>query len=154
MNPRAGTRMDLESVDEILELLRAAGIRVVVEGGWAVDALHGRQSRSHSDLDVAIAVSDFERCVATIEAEGFQQAVDELPVRAAFVDASGRQIDLHPRDLDSAWYAGVTVQRAISGVKIECLTPTRQLQQHRTYDAREVDTRDIALLQTLEGTVE
>ena len=46
--------MRLADVVEILSDLRAAGCRVWVAGGWGVDALVGRQTRPHRDLDLAV----------------------------------------------------------------------------------------------------
>lgn len=39
-------------VVEILGLLRRAGTEVWVGGGWGIDALLGRQTRDHRDLDL------------------------------------------------------------------------------------------------------
>jgi lincosamide nucleotidyltransferase A/C/D/E len=46
----------MTSVDviEIYTTLADLGICVWIDGGWGVDALLGRQTRSHKDLDIAI----------------------------------------------------------------------------------------------------
>ena len=52
--PSVQTEMDEEEVLRVLQLAEIASIPVVVDGGWAVDALLGWQTRPHSDLDLAI----------------------------------------------------------------------------------------------------
>ncbi|MFM7534474.1 MAG: nucleotidyltransferase domain-containing protein [Acidimicrobiales bacterium] len=44
----------------MLDLLGGAGLDLWVDGGWAVDALLGEQTRPHADLDLAIARADFD----------------------------------------------------------------------------------------------
>ena len=46
--------MNQEKVLELLELFEASGIEVIVDGGWGVDALLGKQTREHEDLDIAV----------------------------------------------------------------------------------------------------
>ncbi len=41
-------------VIRIVGLLERQGLSVWLDGGWGVDALAGRQTRPHDDLDVAI----------------------------------------------------------------------------------------------------
>ena len=59
---RAGTAVDccvmeIDAADasRILGQLEAAGLVVWLDGGWGVDALLGRQTRPHQDLDLVIA---------------------------------------------------------------------------------------------------
>lgn len=54
VHPSGSALMDEEEVARVLQLAEIAGIPVVVDGGWAVDALLGWQTRDHSDLDLAI----------------------------------------------------------------------------------------------------
>jgi lincosamide nucleotidyltransferase A/C/D/E len=46
--------MELGEVLGVLADLTEAGCSVWVAGGWGVDALVGRQTRSHRDLDLAL----------------------------------------------------------------------------------------------------
>ena len=46
--------MAATEVVAVVAALERSGCRVWLEGGWGVDALAGRQTRAHRDLDVAI----------------------------------------------------------------------------------------------------
>ena len=50
--------MNAERVLEILDRLRSHGVTASVDGGWGVDALVGRQTRPHEDLDLVVALGD------------------------------------------------------------------------------------------------
>ena len=44
--------MTLDQMLAVLEAVRAVGCRFWLEGGWGVDALVGRQTRPHRDVDI------------------------------------------------------------------------------------------------------
>ena len=46
--------MTAEDVCDFLALTDGHGIRIWLDGGWAVDACLGSQTRRHSDLDIVI----------------------------------------------------------------------------------------------------
>src|SRR4051794_7917248 len=50
----AGQGMTATDVMDLHSAFAAAGILVWIDGGWAVDALLGRQTRQHDDLDIAV----------------------------------------------------------------------------------------------------
>jgi lincosamide nucleotidyltransferase A/C/D/E len=43
-----------QDVVEFLELCEQNGIEIIIDGGWGVDALLGKQTRIHEDLDIAL----------------------------------------------------------------------------------------------------
>jgi Aminoglycoside-2''-adenylyltransferase len=53
--------MTLEDVVEVLTALDAGGIDYWVEGGWGIDALLGRQTREHRDLDLGVGLDEVAR---------------------------------------------------------------------------------------------
>jgi len=59
--------MTAERVLELLAVLRSAGIRAILDGGWGVDALLGSETRPHEDLDLVVALADVTR----IRAKGY-----------------------------------------------------------------------------------
>ena len=52
--------MTAERVLQILDTLRSAGVTATVDGGWGVDALVGRETRPHEDLDLVVALGDVD----------------------------------------------------------------------------------------------
>ena len=52
------TLMAPADVLELLDVLENHGIAVWLSGGWGVDALRGRQTREHADLDITISATD------------------------------------------------------------------------------------------------
>jgi lincosamide nucleotidyltransferase A/C/D/E len=52
--PETNPIMTAEDVLELVILFEQNGIEVILDGGWAVDALLGVQTRPHEDLDVAM----------------------------------------------------------------------------------------------------
>lgn len=53
--------------------LEAAGVELWVDGGWAVDALLGEQTRDHDDLDVVVAARHEPLLRETLGRLGFRE---------------------------------------------------------------------------------
>jgi lincosamide nucleotidyltransferase A/C/D/E len=76
--------IDAANASRILGQLEAAGLVVWLDGGWGVDALVGRQTRPHRDLDLVIARDDLAAAQQTLASAGFSHdatAVPGLPAR-------------------------------------------------------------------------
>jgi lincosamide nucleotidyltransferase A/C/D/E len=52
-----------DEVVRLLDAFEAAKVKAWLDGGWGVDALLGRQRRTHDDLDLVVELKD----VATVE---------------------------------------------------------------------------------------
>jgi lincosamide nucleotidyltransferase A/C/D/E len=63
--------MTVDDVIEVLDRLAIAGVEIWLDGGWGVDALVGRQTRAHADLDLALARSDLELAATALGEAGF-----------------------------------------------------------------------------------
>ncbi len=50
--------MESSQVVDLFRVFAAAELRVWLAGGWAVDAIVGRQTRAHGDMDVAVDTRD------------------------------------------------------------------------------------------------
>jgi hypothetical protein len=57
----SGSHMSAKDAIALYSLSEKEGIKVWIDGGWAVDALLGRQTRNHADLDIALETRFLER---------------------------------------------------------------------------------------------
>ncbi|MFG1861146.1 nucleotidyltransferase domain-containing protein [Microbispora bryophytorum] len=68
--------MDAEAVCGIYDYLAERGVRIWIDGGWCVDALLGRQTRQHPDLDVAVDHKDEVEFAALMQGLGDKDRED------------------------------------------------------------------------------
>lgn len=96
------TDMTARDVAEILGMVERKGIRVWVDGGWAVDALLGRQTRHHADLDIVIEQKDLDAVVDMLHTRGYGPAHrnNPRPWNFALGDGVRHEVDLHVIVLD------------------------------------------------------
>ncbi|HEY6749212.1 MAG TPA: hypothetical protein VI357_26285 [Mycobacteriales bacterium] len=157
--------------NQLLDLVhRLYGVTPVVwvGGGWGVDALVGRQTRPHGDLDVVVDAPALPAVLALLEGLGFVATEDWLPVRIEVAHADGRRVDLHPVTfaedgsgtqvgLDGAVFfypAGCTTTGYVDGQPVICLTAAQQLAFRQGFRWRDVDHHDVALLRQVAAAPE
>jgi lincosamide nucleotidyltransferase A/C/D/E len=68
--------MKADDVLSVLAILRSAGTDIWVGGGWGIDALLGRQTRQHRDLDLMHRESQEPAVVAALAEAGFAETLD------------------------------------------------------------------------------
>jgi lincosamide nucleotidyltransferase A/C/D/E len=164
--------MSVAQAQAVYELLDRNGVRCWVMGGWGVDALLGRVTREHKDLDLLVLLTDLSRYADIVQQHGFERElewgesqpieVDGRHFDSAFVDAhpDGREIDVHVIDVDPE---GVVTQfhtdpwplprnaisgsGAIEGATVRCVTRAAQIAMHSGYDLPEKHREDVRLLQ-------
>lgn len=88
--------MDARRVVDLLEHLTALGIPVWLDGGWAIDALVGRQRRPHDDLDLVATLVDVPRLALALGECGYALVDGGDPRIVVMVDNDGHQVDVHP----------------------------------------------------------
>lgn len=92
----------------LYRLLLENGIQTWVVGGWGVDALYGKQTRSHKDLDLIIHVDHILKACQTIEEAGYSTK-DLFTENRPDIDSYGNIIDT-AFILFNAQKSGVDVQ--------------------------------------------
>jgi len=162
-------------VRSILSALRRQGIDPGVSGGWGVDALAGRQTRDHRDLDLSVPAEHLDRALFALTGLGFSISVDWLPVRVELA-ARSEWVDLHPvllRPDGSAWQAGLDTpdpwsgeevggfvypadgwaEGRVDGLAVRCISTDLQRQFHSGYFPRDIDLHDLEVLDSLKEHV-
>lgn len=148
---------------ELCDILVAANIRFWVAGGWGVDALVGRRTRRHRDLDLLVDADHEAPTLTVLNQLGYLIETDWRPVRVELGRPGGGYVDVHPVVFDLAGNGvqaglGNTVYRyptnvfttgRIGGRAIGCVTVGKQLEAHQGYPARPQDRHDVALLHSL-----
>ncbi len=154
--------MDGARVVDLIEHLASRGVAIWVDGGWAVDALLGEQTRAHDDLDVVAPLEDCARLEEALGELGYALARGAPPQSFELVDAEGHQVDVHPfartpsgdgvyRLEDGGdWIypaAGFAGAGRIAGRAVPCLTPEVVLVNHSTgYVLDAAHRRDVEAL--------
>ncbi|WP_033443379.1 nucleotidyltransferase domain-containing protein [Saccharothrix sp. NRRL B-16314] len=155
-----------DDVLEILNVLRKAGCDVWIGGGWGIDALLGRRTRPHRDLDLMHRHEQEPAVVAALGEAGFAESLDWRPVRFVVTDAGGREIDLHPLvfapdgsatqeslepGLPYAYPAACFVTGTIRHTTVPCLSAAQQVHFHQGYEPTDRDRHDMARLREAFG---
>lgn len=157
--------------------MEAHGAPFWLMGGWGIDALLGRQTRDHQDLDVLVEVQNLERFRGRLHDLGFTlkyvwdeearwirderwSSPGEQPT--AFVSGAddGREVDTHVIGLghDGAvttlWTSpyrvtrdGLDGQGTVGGHTVRCLTADMQRIAHSGYELPPHHAGDMRLLE-------
>lgn len=153
--------MGARDVVEIVDGLEAAGVPVWLDGGWGVDALIGRATRAHDDLDLVLALDRADAARRALVGLGF--AVIEDAATACFVarDPRDRRVDVHTVVFDAEggglqrledgglWRSppeGFSGRGRVGGREVACLSAAVQVLCHSGYEPDEMDRRDLRLL--------
>lgn len=159
----------------VIDSLEAEGMPYWLAGGWGVDALVGRRTRPHKDIDIVI--EDFEqnepRVRKAFQALGFEHVTMDrggvwMPSRSNFEDSAGHRIELlaidwdhlgRAFDLDPEWCLQTKAQHRdlakevfctgmIEGRKVPCLTVAAQLLFHTGFPLEPAGQGDVSLLRS------
>ena len=168
-----------EDVIHIYQQLMEKNIRVWLTGGWGIDALLGKQTRPHKDLDVIMLLDDVRRLCRLLEGCGYclkelwsenkwEVGVGGNGIATAFVlhDSEGRELDAHAMRIDDhgngipAWNnpEGLIFTRedlngegAIKGLPVGCITAEMQVKCHTGYALPDYQVSDMELLRVRFG---
>ena len=142
-------RMREADVIRVLDALDEAAAEPVLAGGWGVDALVGRQTRRHFDLDVVIApgTEAESRARAALAPLGYE-VVDPHALAGHWTEARAvlRDADGHTIDLLQVGVGDGTAEGHLAGRAVRCLSPETQLLFHQGYPLPSKHRRDIDLL--------
>lgn len=154
----AAPEMTLTDVLWVLTVMDEAGVRVWLDGGWAVDASLGAQRRRHRDVDIAIEERHVAAAVDALERRGFAALPAEW--NCMLGDRAGRLIDFHVVVLDDdgrcvfgpprngEWDAAdaLSGEGTLGGQRLRCLTPHALVAFHTGYELDADDWADVRAL--------
>jgi lincosamide nucleotidyltransferase A/C/D/E len=157
--------VDGRDVAALLELLGERSLRAWVAGGWGADALGGKQTRMHRDVDLAVDAEQLPDVIDVLSGLGYEITTDWLPSRVELTDRENRRIDLHLvhfRADGSGWQSGLAdtsfeyradgfATGTIDGRPVPCLSGSQQLSFRTGYDWRGVDHHDVSLIRAALG---
>jgi lincosamide nucleotidyltransferase A/C/D/E len=154
--------MTASALVELLRLFERAAIAVWLDGGWGVDALLEKQTRTHKDVDIILKVADVPLLQEILAHRGFAVSEGAPPDSFVLADGRGLEVDVHAVVFDEAgngvyrmrngedWVfpaEGFTGRGIIEGRSVRCLSPATQVLCHAEgYEPNEKDFRDMELL--------
>ena len=155
--PNPTPQMTAADVIAFVQLLREHHFEVIIDGGWAVDALLGRQTRVHSDLDIALNHQDVPLIRALLEEHGYKDVPRDDSWECNFVlgDDQGHLIDFHSCTFDADGnnifgvpypYASLQGNGSINGFPVRCVPADWLVQFHTGYKLDEGDYQDVKAL--------
>ena len=156
------SEMNVGALVDLLQLFESAGIEVWLDGGWAVDAVLGTQTRPHQDLDIILRAADLAGLREILSKRGFEIQKGGTESNFVLADRSGLEVDVHVIVFDrdgngvyrmqngSDWIfpaTGFSGRGAVEGFSVRCLSPEIQVLCHaHGYVPTEKDLRDMELL--------
>ena len=147
--------MKAEKVIEIHDLLNHFNIEIIIDGGWAVDALLEEQTRPHDDLDIAVSHHHVQQLRSVLFEHGFTDLPrpDTTDYNFVLTDNEGNKIDVHSCLFDEAGnniygiayptmdcFSGIGT---INGCTVKCITPHWLVKFHTGYEVDEMDYHDV-----------
>jgi lincosamide nucleotidyltransferase A/C/D/E len=155
--------MTSDDVAHLARLLAEGGIEVWLDGGWAVDALLGEQTRRHDDVDIVVRDADLPRALEILAKEGFGRTEGGRPFNFVLQDGKGRKVDVHTIVFDSSgnglfgpdstdgkqemYEAGALTGRGmVGGEAVQCVSPDFLMTYYTGYPISPSDAHDVQQL--------
>ena len=150
-----------DEVVRLLDAFEAAKVKAWLDGGWGVDALLGKQRRTHDDLDLVVELKDVATVEDLLRRAGYTDKDRDASLSFMVVDAEGRQVDVHPvvfdddgnglyqMDNGKTWtYSadGFCGAGRVGGKHVRCLSPRVQMLVHSGYELSQKDHDEIRAL--------
>jgi lincosamide nucleotidyltransferase A/C/D/E len=154
--------MSAKDARGLYDLLERGGIKIWIDGGWAVDAVLCEQTRDHSDLDIALETRFLSRLREVMADRCFEQIPrdDTRPWNFVLGNGDGLEVDVHaftfdengngvygpPENGDYYWADALTGEGVIEGRPVRCISPEWLVRWHTGYELKETDFHDVRAL--------
>jgi lincosamide nucleotidyltransferase A/C/D/E len=150
--------MNEQDAIDLLKESEHTGVDVWIDGGWGVDALIGKQTRPHNDIDIFIQKKDAPAFIEMLVSNGYNEIKTDYSTddHTVWCDNHNRTIDLHLFEFtenetlrfeNETYPADILNGKGTIGkIVVRCLTAEAQLQYHQGYEHDENDVHDVSLL--------
>lgn len=154
--------MDAGEVVSIYTTMKSKGVRLFIDGGWGVDALLGKQTRPHGDLDVVIERKNLEAFDQYLRQKGYRDILrgDTSNYNYMLGDEDVKLVDIHVIELDeegNGLYGkekdgimypveSLSGKGKIAGQEVDCISPEWVVKFHTGYKLRESDRHDVTAI--------
>ena len=133
------------------------GIAVWIDGGWGIDALLGRQTREHQDLDIAVHRKDSTRLRCLLESNGYKEIYrsDSSEFMYVMKNGAGQTIDIHVFEYDDNGkniygiaypFGSLTGKGIIDAQEVNCIDPEWMFRFKTSYEPKDKDIQDVQAL--------
>ncbi|MBC7836867.1 nucleotidyltransferase family protein [Acetobacteraceae bacterium] len=154
--------MSAEDVLEIYALLEGQNIKIWLDGGWAVDALLGEQTREHDDLDIAAEKKDLPTLKNFLESYGYRDTPkdEDKMWDLVLTNEEGKEIEVHAfsygaegKVVEEEYWNGyaadsLTGSGTIAGREVRCVSVSQLVKTHdkNKRELKEADYQDMERL--------
>ncbi len=149
----------MDYVVGLYNTLTNLGMKVWLDGGWGVDALLGRQTRPHDDVDIVIEQKNVPKLRELLGKQGYTNVPrdDTSPWNFVLGDHAGHLVDVHAVVFDSDGnglygplkngimypVASFTGRGIIDRQEVRCISPEHVVKFHTQYAPDENDIKDV-----------
>ena len=149
--------MQAEDVVELYNLILSNNIKLWIDGGWCVDALLGKQTREHPDLDIAVKRESTAKLHELLIANNYfhKPTLDASEFNYVMEDPDGKLIDVHVFDFDEKGNNTYGIEYPISSLKgigsingktVMCISPEWIYKFKTSYEPKDKDIKDVQAL--------
>ena len=152
----------IEDLFEFVDLVDEFTLRAWIGGGWGVDLLLGRQTRTHQDIDIVISPDHSDTLVRVLKNRGYRDIPtrDRSPWNFVLGTDLGKYIDFHifqfhddgritysdPRESGAIESGSLDGMGRLHGRNFRCLSAKYQIETHSGYQLKQQDIDDVTLL--------
>jgi lincosamide nucleotidyltransferase A/C/D/E len=151
------TQMTVKDVLEIIDLFAFYKVDLWIDGGWGVDALLGKQTRDHADLDIAMHHMAVPLIRRLLTEKGYADVPRDDTRDCNFVmgDDLGHLVDFHTFTYDDQGILtfglpypleSLTGTGFIENLPVRCISPEWMVKFHTGYAVDENDYHDVKAL--------
>jgi lincosamide nucleotidyltransferase A/C/D/E len=150
------SEMTALDVLRLYQELEGRGIPIWIDGGWCVDALLGRQTRAHPDLDIAVERKFAAQLEQLLLSWGYQRRNgDQASAWNYSMEQQGRVVDVHVFEFDENGknvygvqypFGSLNGEGVILHSKVRCVGPEWMFKFKTAYTPTEKDLQDVQAL--------